>query len=118
MFTTTQDLFKATTDYFSLIPKTPSEVNDLLDKTKRVVEKELQKTKDVSIVYAKATKGDASINEITEANKKATELLVTARFVALMALPGALFALPVLSTISEDYGIELIPSSVREEFDI
>jgi hypothetical protein len=58
------------------------------------------------------------MNEISLANKKAKELFVTARFAATMMIPGAVFALPVLTKLADEYDFDFIPASVKKEFEI
>ena len=118
MFKTPQDLFKFTTDYVAALPKTFEEVKTLAEKTKKVYEAEEANFKSVVSTYNRAAKGDASVNEITAANKKAQSLLVTARFTALMCIPGAFFAMPLIAKAAEEYDVELIPESVHKEFGI
>lgn len=118
MFTTSQDYFKALQDTFAALPKTQEDVKALVEKTQAVVTAETSNVKQVISTYNRATTGDASVNEITEANKKTKELLVTARFAAVMALPGAIFALPLLAKAAEEYDIDFIPASVKKEFNI
>jgi hypothetical protein len=118
MFTTSQDYFKATQDAFAKFPKTPQDVKALVEKTQAVVTAETENVKQVIATYNRATTGDASINEITEANKKTKELFVAARFAAVMALPGAIFALPLLAKAAEEYNVDFIPTSVKKEFNI
>jgi len=118
MFTSSQDYFKAVQDTFSKFPKTPQDVKALIEKTQAVVTTESENVKQVIATYNRATTGDASINEITEANKKTKDLLVTARFAAVMALPGAIFALPLLAKAAEEYDVDFVPASVKKEFNI
>ena len=118
MFTTTQDYFKAVQDSFSALPKTQEEMMAVLEKTKNVVDAETANVKEVISIYNKAASGDASMNEITQANKKAQELFVAARFAAVMALPGAIFALPILSKMADEFSVDFVPASVKKEFSI
>lgn len=118
MFTTPQDYYNAFQATFAALPKTPEDVKAILEKTQRVVQAETENVKTVVSTYNKAASGDASINEIVAANKKAKELAVTARFAAVMALPGAVFALPILTKIAEEYDFDFIPASVRKEFEV
>jgi CHASE3 domain sensor protein len=71
MFTTPQDYFKAVQDTFAALPKTPEDVKATLEKTKNVIDAEAANVKEVISTYNKASTGDASINEISLANKKA-----------------------------------------------
>jgi|APFre7841882630_1041343.scaffolds.fasta_scaffold80625_2 hypothetical protein len=118
MFTTTADYVKATTDYFSAFPKTPEEIKTVLGKTKTIFETEIENGKEVVKTYSKVTKGEATMKDIAAANKKAQELFVATRFAAIMAMPGALFALPVLSKLADEYSFDLVPASVKREFNI
>jgi hypothetical protein len=46
---------------------------------------------------------------------KTKALLNTARFAAVMAIPGAMFAIPQLTQV---FGSDFVPASVKQEFDI
>ena len=115
---TPQDYLKLMNDYFDTFPKSPDEVKTVFEKTKKVVDEESDKVKKIISVCNKSATGNASVNELSEANKTAKDLLVTARFAAVMAIPGAVFALPVLSKIADDYDFKLVPESVKKEFAI
>ena len=115
---TPEEYVKMSTEYFSAFPKTVDEVKDVLEKTKNVYETEAENAKSVIATYTKASRGDASINEIAAANKKAQELMIAARFAAIMSMPGAVFALPLLTKISDEYSFDLVPASVKAEFDL
>jgi hypothetical protein len=118
MFTTPQDYFKAVQDTFAAFPKTQEDITSVFEKTKNVVETETANAKEVISTYNKAAKGDASLNEIAAANKKAQELLIAARFATVMAMPGAVFALPLLSKMADEYSVDFVPASVKKEFGI
>lgn len=118
MFTTPQDYFKAVQDTFATFPKTQEDVKAIGERVQAVITAETENVKAVISTYNKAVSGDASINEISSANKKAKELLVTARFAAVMAFPGAIFALPMLAKIAEEYDFDFVPASVKKEFNI
>lgn len=118
MFTTSQDFFKTATDTFASLPKTSDEYQKVLAKTKNVFESEVKNSKEVIETYTKAAKGDASINEISTANKKAQELLVAARFACIMSIPGSIFMLPALTKLADEYSFDLIPKSVKKEFNL
>lgn len=118
MFTTPQDFFNTTTKFMSRFPKTLDEVKEVGEKIKRVIEVEQENAKEVVSVYNKAAKGDASMNEIMKANKKAQEVATAARFAAVMAMPGAIFALPFMIEASKEYSFDFVPASVAKEFNI
>lgn len=122
MFTTfpkdPTELFKVTSDYFKAFPKNESEVKDVLMKLKSVFDTEAANTKDMWQTYQKSLTGDATLNEIAAANKKAEALLITTRFAFIMAIPGSVFMLPLIIEMAEKLDIDLIPASIEKEFGI
>ena len=119
MFTTPQDYYKMVTDSFASIPKTQGDAIKLLEKVKTVYLEETRKATEMVKTFRKAAIGDATVNEITEANKKAQDLLITARFAALMTIPGAIFMIPTLSKLElELNSVDFIPDSVKREFNL
>ena len=118
MFATTQDFFKTATDTFAAMPKTPEDFQAVLTKAKNVYDVESKNGKVVFDTYAKAAKGEATINEIATANMKTKDLLIASRFACLMSVPGAIFALPVLTKLEETMDIKLVPKSVKKEFNL
>ena len=118
MNTKPQDYFKAMTDAYSTFPKTPEDVKVILGKTKNVVDAEAAKVKKVISVCNKSVTGNASVNEMSEARDTVKDLLVTARFAAVMAIPGTVFVLPALSKLADEYDFDFVPKSVKKEFAI
>lgn len=115
---TPQDLFNLSQAYFKALPKNPTEVAEAFGKVKNVLQTEASNAQSVYATYEKAAKGDASINEIAEANKKAQELMVATRFGMLLAIPGAMFILPAVIETAKEAGVDIVPASVKEEFNI
>ena len=118
MNTKPYDYFKAMTDAYIALPKTPEAVKAMLEKTKKVVDEETANVKKVITVCNKSATGNSSVNEIQDATDLAKDLLVTARFAAVMAIPGTVFVLPVLSKFADEYNFEFVPKSVKKEFAI
>ena len=118
MFTKPQDYFKAMTDAYSTFPKTPEDVKVVLGKTKNIVDAEAAKVKKIISVCNKSATGNASVNEIHDATDTVKDLLVTARFAAVMAIPGTVFILPALSKLADEYDFHFVPQSVKKEFSI
>lgn len=118
MFTKPEDFIKMATNTLASLPKTPDQFQEVLSKVKNVVDTEVKNSKSAIEIYTKAAKGDASINEIVSANKKSQEVMVATRFACIMAMPGAIFALPLLSQMENDLSIDLIPKSVKKEFNM
>lgn len=113
-----QEYFKMFMDYASLFPKNEREITESLEKIKLVLQTEVNNSKDMWNTLQKATTGDASMNEILAANKQAKNLLIATRFAFILALPGSIFILPLLIEFATQYGIDLIPASVRREFNL
>lgn len=112
------DFYKITTDYFSKIPKSESEIKELFSKLQAVLQEEYKSSQDMWKTYQKVLTGDASPNEVSEANKKAQELLKSTGFAFLVSIPGTLFALPLIVETAKNYGVDLVPESVSKEFAI
>jgi hypothetical protein len=118
MFKTPNDFIKTAADALASLPKTPEQFQEVLAKVKNVVDTEILNGKAVLETYTKASKGDASINEITQANKKTQELMIAARFACIMAMPGSIFTVPFLTKLENDLNIDMVPKSVKKEFNI
>ena len=112
------DFYNYTTKFYKAMPKTFDEVKTVAEKAQTVVKTESENYKEVIKTYAKAAKGDASVNEISKANKKAVELAKAATFASMLAVPGAFFVMPLIVEKAKEYSIDLIPASVAEQFDI
>ena len=117
-FKTPQDFYNYTTKFYKSLPKTLDEVKTVVEKTQSVVKTEAENYQEVVKTYAKAAKGDASMTEITKANKKAAELVKSATFASLLAVPGAFFVMPLIVEKAKEYSIDIVPASVAEQFDI
>jgi len=115
---TPQEFFKVTSSYLTQFPKNETDVKALLEKVKAVFQAESKNSKEMWQIYQKATTGDASVNEIAKANKIAHELMVSTRFAFLLAIPGTVFVLPMLVEFAKEFDVDLIPTSVAEEFAI
>lgn len=111
-------MFTKAPEYFTQFPKTQEQAVDAFNKIKTIFEAEAKNSREMWAIYAKAATGDATANQIAEANKKAHELLISARFATLMTLPGTLFILPYLVKTARESGVELVPTSVAQEFNI
>ena len=121
MFTTPktpQEFFKPLTDFYAVMPKTPEAAKAVLEKIQTVLKTEYENSQDVMKSYQKVITGAASSKEITEANKKATELGKAMAFAGLVAIPGAVFVLPTLVEKAKEHKIDLVPKSVAEQFNI
>lgn len=115
---TPQDFYNQASKYFAVVPKTTGEVKKILDKITNVVNTEVKNAQSIYATYQKITTGDASVNEINEANKKAEELMIATRFAMLMAIPGAVVVLPTIIETAKDFDVKIVPESVKEEFNI
>lgn len=115
---TPTDMFKTITDQYSKLPKTEAEFKEFFTKLQSIFYSESTNSMDIWKTYQKSLSGDATPNEITDANKKTMELMKTAGFATLVAVPGMFFILPSLIEMSNKYGVDLVPQSISKEFEI
>ena len=112
------EFMKATTEYFSTFPKNETELKAVLEKVKAVFHEEAKNSQDMWKTYQKAITGDATANELSLANKKAQDLLISTRFAFMLALPGVIFMLPALVEMAKKHNVDLVPQSVKKEFNL
>lgn len=117
-FKTPQDLFNLTSDFFKSMPKTPAETKAVFEKVQTVFKTEYANSQDVFKTYTKAASGDATANEIADANKKAAELVKSSVFASMVSVPGVLFVLPLIVEKAKEQNIDLVPKSVAAQFSI
>ncbi len=121
MFTTMktpQDFVKSMTEFYASVPKTPEDAKVVFGKVQTVFKDEYKNSQDMWKIYQKASTGDASPNEIADANKKASELLKATAFAGFVAFPGAIFVLPALVSAAKEFNVDLVPASVSKQFKI
>lgn len=121
MFTTpktSQEFFKPLTDFYAVIPKTPEAMFTTLKKVQTIFSIEYENSQTAMNTYQQAMFGNATPGEVTEANKKAIELMKTAALIGLVSIPGTVFILPAIIEKAKEYNISLVPESVAEQFDI
>ena len=112
-----QQWAKMTSDFFAKIPKSESEIKDTFVKLQAVFKDEAASSQTVWKTYQAAAKGEVSPKDVLAANTKIQELMKTARFAFLLTTPGSFF-LPVLIKTATEYGVDLVPQSVKTQFDI
>jgi hypothetical protein len=100
------------------MPKTPEDVQATYNKLGKVFQTETTETIVMWNTYQKALRGDATANEIVAANKKAQELAISAGFACFLAVPGSFFMLPALVEFAKQNNVELVPASVKKEFNL
>lgn len=115
---TPEDFVKATTEYFSFLPKNEKEFKEAAEKVKTIVEAETERNKVLIKTINKASRGDATANEMMGLTKRIQDSINAARFAAIMSIPGAVFALPAIAAYSKEYDLDLIPLSVAKEFNL
>lgn len=115
---TPADIFKTVTEQYSKLPKTEPEVKELFKKLQSVLYTESSNTMNIWKIYQKSLSGDATTNEILDANKKITEVMKTLGFASIVAIPGVFFILPTLIQTASQYGVDLVPASVSNEFEV
>lgn len=116
MFTTPENLFKQTAEYFAKFPKTPEDITAAVQKAQKVVKAEMENGQTAMNTFVKAAKGNATLNELAIASKQAHQFAIAARFAAFMSIPGSVFMLPAAIKAAEQMDIEFVPVSVAKEF--
>ena len=111
------DYLNDISNVFKSLPKTEEEIKETLGKVKNVLDAEGQNVVDMWKSYQKASTSH-SVNDIMTANKKAQEVIGTVSFASFLLLPGSFFVLPVLIEFAKLYKIELVPASIKKEFNI
>jgi hypothetical protein len=100
------------------LPKLDIDMKKTHHKVKNVFATESENTKVMWEIYGRERKGLATVNELVQANAQLRELLSIAGLGAFMVLPGTMFVLPVLLKYGKQYGIDIIPESVKKEFNL
>jgi hypothetical protein len=118
IFNNPADFFQYTTKLYKAVPKSVEELTETIEKVRTIVEIQSDNCMNMAQVYADAAKGDATANELSRANKQATEFVKTAAFATALMIPGAFFAMPLIIEKAREHNIELVPKSVAEQFDI
>ncbi len=117
-FTQPIDFYNYATSFYKSLPKTPAEGKEVMDKVQAVFTAESNNIQDTVKAYTAAAKGKSPMKEFADANKKATELVKTVTFASLIAMPGALFVLPLIIEKAKEFKIDLVPASIAAQFDI
>lgn len=122
MFTTLpktpQDFFKVTSDMFAILPKTPTDLKNTFEKVHAVFQAEAFNSHKMWQTYERSLTGDASINDIAAANKQAEQLMKSTGFAFLVAMPGTIFVLPAIIAAANSQGFDIVPETVKREFNL
>ena len=116
--TPTEEFFKPAIDFFTAVPRTPEDLKIMGEKVQSVLKTEYKNSQDVMKTYQKSFMGDATANELADANKKAIELVKATTFAGILAMPGAIFFLPTIVKTAKTYKLDIVPKSVATEFNI
>ena len=117
-FTQPIDFYNYATSFYKALPKTPAEGKEVLEKVTAVITAESANVQSTITAYTEAAKGKTPMKDFATANKKAAELVKTATFASLIAVPGAIFALPLIVEKAKEFKIDLVPASVAAQFNI
>jgi hypothetical protein len=109
---------KLATDFFAMVPKSESDVKSALTKLQAVFKEEAANSQAMWKTYQAAAKGEASPKDVLAANKQAQELMKSTGFAFLLIVPGTVFFLPLLIKTAQEYDVDLVPESVKKQFDI
>lgn len=117
-FTQPIDFYNYAASFYKSLPKTAAEGKEVFEKVTAVITTESTNVQDTVKAYTDAAKGKTPIKDFATANKKAAQLIKTATFASLIAVPGAIFALPLIVEKAKEFKIDLVPASVAEQFSI
>lgn len=81
---------------------------------RKVLNTESAQSRRMLDIYYRQLRGDATKNEIIEANTLFRELLKTIGFGAYISLPFTLFTLPLISRLGKYFKINILPKSFDE----
>ncbi len=95
--------------------KTKAYLYDHLTKLKHILAQEGKETKNMLEIYIKFTTGKAGKKEMKKANQQFRDLLKSAGLGVFLVLPFAPITIPLVVKLSRKIGVELLPSSVREQ---
>lgn len=118
IFNNPMDFYQYSTKLFNAIPKSTEELADTIERVRDVMEIESKNCMYMAKVYADAANGDATANEISRANEKATDFVKTAAFATALMIPGAFFAMPLIIEKAREHNVDLVSKSIAEHFDI
>ena len=98
------------------IPKKvdPQEIKNKLINLKQILENEKEHSLDMIETYLRYTKGLASEEEMSEANKQFKNFLKTVGLGVFIVLPGSPVTLPLLVKLGHKFGIDIIPSAFKK----
>jgi hypothetical protein len=117
-FTQPIDFYNYAASFYKSLPKTVAEGKEVLEKVQAVITTESNNVQATVKAYTAAAKSSTPLKDFDTANKKAAELVKTATFASIVAMPGALFVLPLVVEKAKEFKIDLVPASVAAQFSI
>jgi hypothetical protein len=122
MFTTffknPMEFAQSAQEYFNKFPKSPDSAKAFFEKAQEVFKTEAENVTKMAEIYRKSATGDATINELNQANKIAQDLYKASGLALFCSTPFGIFALPALAETARQYDIELFPASVIKAFNL
>lgn len=86
-------------------------------KLKKGLEKEGVETREMFSIYGRYTQGNATQVEMKAANKQFVEIIKGLGVGALLVLPFAPLTIPFVVKLGEKLGVDIIPSSFRDDME-
>ncbi|WP_338291376.1 hypothetical protein [Planctobacterium marinum] len=77
---------------------------------------EREETKQMLAVYHKYTRGEASEQEMLEANQQFRDVIKGLGLSVVVILPFSPITLPAIVKLGQKFGIEVLPSAFKEQF--
>lgn len=90
-------------------------LEESLQKLKVGLSKESEQTQEMLEIYKKQLKGEASREEIQEANQQFRDVLKGLGLGFLLVLPFSPLTLPLVIKLGEKIGIDVLPDSFKKE---
>jgi len=90
-------------------------VKGSLIKVKEVLKQESKETKEMFDTYQRFTKGEATQKEMEAANEQFRDVLRGVGLGVIVVLPFSPITIPIIIKLGKKLGIEVFPSSVKEQ---
>jgi len=88
-----------------------------LKKIKLALAEETDQTKAMLATYRRYTQGLATAAELKEANEQFTELMKSIGLGFMVILPFSPITIPVVVKLGKKYGVDVLPSAIRNQME-
>jgi len=88
------------------------------EKLTNVINTEMSNLEDAFSTYRKFSQGLANLEDIKEANNKTGQAFLATNIALIAASPAGSLLIPTISKTAKNYGMNIVPESVKKEFNI